>query len=88
MAFSNQPYTKPDGTPTVVLIRLLNALRKNTTDPYIHSSTKVVNDKGYPTRPLIVLMGKLTGDAPDWNNAVVDPDTGYPTKAFLRMVNP
>lgn len=85
---ATQPVVTKDGKPTRLLMQAVDALRTLSTDPNLSADTVIVDSEGKPTRPLIVLMGRLTGFAPKAGAAIVDPRNGYPTRHFLAMVNP
>lgn len=83
-----QPMVTQEGKPARQLLHLIESLRTHPTDPHLSVNARVVDENGKPTRALSTLLVKLTGKTINANVAVIDPETGYPTKPFYALVNP
>jgi hypothetical protein len=84
---ATQPFATLDGKPTRFLLQRINALRVTATQPTLSVYTTIADRMGKPTPAIMKLLNELTGTAPKASETIIYPETGYPTKRFLELVN-
>jgi hypothetical protein len=66
----------------------VNGFRVTATQPFLGATAEIVDDEGRPLRTLITVLNALVRKAPVASQPIADPQTGRPTRAFIRLMAP
>jgi hypothetical protein len=64
----------------------VNGLRVTATQPFLGATAEIVDEHGRPLRTLITVLNSLASKAPVASQPIADPQTGRPTREFIRLM--